>query len=123
MRSILIVDDNHMFRRTMKRILNNHVPGCRIREAADGEEALRQVDEQEPDLILMDIHLPDENGLKVTEKIKADNPGSRILFITGYDQQEYRDAASRIGADGFLSKNRASPEEMVTAIESILKNM
>ena len=121
MNSLLIVDDNRIFRRTLKRIIESNLSQCLIREAADGPEALRQIHEQEPDLILMDIRLQGENGLIVTERIKAERPETRIIFITGHDSQEYRQAASRIGADGFLSKRRTSHQEIIATVRSVLE--
>lgn len=68
----------------------------------------------------MDIRLLGANGLKITERIKTERPERRVIFVTGHDSQDYRDEASRIGADGFPSKNRASPEEIVSTIKSAL---
>ncbi len=121
MRRILIVDDNKMFRRTMKQIFCNYFSDFFIAEAADGAEAVKQIKLQAPELVLMDIHLPGESGLKVTEKIKAIWPETRVVFITAYDSDEYRDVAFQLGAEGFLSKNRSSTENIISKIKSVLR--
>ncbi|MFZ7111027.1 MAG: response regulator [Desulfatiglandales bacterium] len=121
MHNLLIVDDNKIFRQTLKRIIEGNLSLSRVREAASGFEALQMIREEEPDAILMDIRLQGESGLRVTERIKAERPGIRIIFITGHDSQEYREAATRIGAERFLSKEQASYEEIISTIRSVLE--
>jgi len=77
-----------------------------IIEAADGVEAFQKIDSHPPNLILMDVTLPGEDGLELTRKIKADYPGVTIIILTSHDSPEYREAAIRSKANYFLSKAR-----------------
>jgi DNA-binding NarL/FixJ family response regulator len=115
---ILIVDDNSMLRETTRSILNSNLPAVRIFEAVDGKEALAQIIDHQPDLVLMDIRLPGENGLTLTRKIKAVHPKIIIIVFTNHDLPEYHAAAFEHGADFFISKS--SPKMVLSRlVESI----
>jgi DNA-binding NarL/FixJ family response regulator len=91
-----------------------------IIEAEDGEEAMQKINAQRPDLIFMDIKLPGENGLELTEKIKMKYPDMIVIILTSYDTLEYREAADRAKANYFLSKGTSSKETILSLVESIL---
>jgi DNA-binding NarL/FixJ family response regulator len=91
-----------------------------IIEAENGEETMKQVGANPPDLIFMDIKLPGENGLELTGKIKAKYPDVTVIVLTSYDSPEYREAAARVKADHFLSKGSSSKEAILALAESIL---
>ena len=113
---ILIVDDEDSFRQILKMILEASFPTIAIDESEGGGEVLQKVDTFRPDLIFMDIQLSGENGLELTKKIKATYPNISILILTGYDAPEYREAASRYGANHFFVKsslNRMGLEELM----------
>ncbi len=105
MQKILIVDDNILFRKLLRESLQSQSPSLIISEARDGEEALRMVLTDHPDLIFMDIRLPNGNGLELTRLIKDLNIGIKVVILTSYDQPEYRDAAFRNRADHYASKD------------------
>ncbi len=119
MPKMLIVDDNALFRESLRDILHVGFPSLKINEANDGEEALAKVEACRPDLIFMDVSLPGENGLEVTKKVKARYPHIVIVVVTNYDLPEYRDAALRNGANHFLSKDSPS-KELLTLVNTIL---
>ena len=96
-------------------------PAAVINAVADGGEALREVDPFLPDLIFMDIKLSGENGLELTKKIKAAHPNIIIFIITSYDLFEYRDAASRCGANRFLAKASFNWRELEELVKSYQK--
>ena len=102
---LLIVEDNHLFRQTVRESLQVSFPEIVIDEAANGVEALKKVDAFAPDLILMDMRLPGESGLGLTKKIKATYPDIIIFILTNYDTRECREAASRYGADRYIAKD------------------
>ncbi len=102
---LLIVEDNNLFRKTLRESLKASYPEIAIDEAADGVEAMKRVNGFAPDLILMDMRLPGESGLGLTRKIKAAYPDIIIFILTNYDSQECREAASRYGADRYIPKN------------------
>ena len=112
----LIVEDNRVFRQTLRESLETSFPAIAIDEAVNGTEALQRVNAFLPDLILMDIRLPGESGLGLTKKIKAIYPDITIFILTNYDTPECREAASRYGADRFIAKdslNRMRLEELI----------
>lgn len=116
----LIVEDNSTFRRIVKGILLSRFPFIEVEEAGDGEEALQKVSDSFPNLILMDIKLPGENGLQLTKKIKKSHPYIPIVIFTSYNFPEYREVAEEYGADGFFVKGSVSSEEIASLVESFL---
>ena len=91
---ILIVEDNGLFRQTLRESLQKSFPEIAVDEAAEGGESLQKVDAFLPDLVFVDIRLPGENGLELIKKIKATHPDITIFILTDYDTPEYRKAAS-----------------------------
>jgi DNA-binding NarL/FixJ family response regulator len=84
---ILIVEDNVAFRRFLREILQTNFPSMKVTEVGDGQEALRQADACTPDLIFIDVRLPGENGLRVTQKVKAAHPESVVRWWTRYSRR------------------------------------
>jgi DNA-binding NarL/FixJ family response regulator len=117
----LIVEDNASFRNTLLDILSAQFPSIAIEEAGDGKEALEKVDSFQPHLIFMDIKLPGESGLHVTQKIKTKHPEIVIIILTSYDLPEYREAAYRYGANYFIVKGSSTNREILSLVESISK--
>ena len=114
---VLIVEDSRLFRYVFKEALRTRFPSFDIFEAANGEEALRIIKNTPPDLIFMDIRLPEGNGLDLIRKIKVRHPQIVSVVLTGYDT-EYREVALKC-ADHFLSK-RSTSEDVFALIENIL---
>jgi len=114
---VLIVEDSRLFRRVFRELLHARFPALEIHEATDGEEALRMIEEVLPDLLFMDIRLPDANGLDLTRSIKSRHPQIISIILTGYDS-EYREVARNV-ADYFLSK-RSTSQEVFSLIENVL---
>ncbi len=115
---VLLVEDSAVFRQLFKETLHRRFPSVEIYEAIDGEEALLQVETLRPNLVFMDIRLPGENGLELTQKIKTQYPNTIVIILTGYDLPEYREA-SRPYADYFFSKDSSTTENIFTLVESI----
>jgi DNA-binding NarL/FixJ family response regulator len=115
----LIVEDSAMFRQLFKETLCSEFPSMEVLEAASGEEAFQKIETFSPDLAFMDIELPGENGLKVTQKIKDLYPDITVVILTGYDWPEYREAACPY-AEHFLSKGSSTRKEILMLVESIL---
>ncbi len=114
---VLLVEDSRLFRQVFKQLLRARFPSLEIHEATNGEEALRITEKIGPDLIFMDIRLPDANGLDLTRKIKARYPRTVLTILTAYES-EYREAAST-DADHFLSKHSTS-SDVFSLIDNIL---
>ncbi len=115
---VLIVEDSTLFRQSFKESLHNRFPSVEIYEAVDGKEALEQVETLRPDLIFMDIRLPGENGLRLTQKVKARYPDIKVIILTSFDLPEYREAASRY-ADYFFTKDSSTAQNILMLVESI----
>lgn len=120
MSRFLIVEDNTLMRRMLVETLRARFTDATLFEAVNGREALSITEDARPDLILMDIELPDANGLDLTRRIKVRDPAMRVLVISLYDGPEYREAAAKNGADGFLSKRTFSPEEISRVVQSLI---
>jgi CheY-like chemotaxis protein len=118
---VLIVEDSTLFRQLFKETLHDRFPSIETYEAVDGEEALLLVETLRPNLIFMDIRLPGENGLELTQKLKAQYPNIIVIILTGYDLPEYREVSSRY-TDYFFSKDSATTENIFTLVESIFPN-
>jgi len=116
----LIVEDNNDFRLTLRGILAKRFPFMAFHEAMNGKEALQQIDSFEPDLIFLDINLPDSNGLEITKNLRKYNCEAKIIILTSYNLPEYRDAAIQNGADYFLSKGSSNAKDIAVLVDSII---
>jgi DNA-binding NarL/FixJ family response regulator len=117
---ILIVDDQELVRTGFRLFLETQ-PGLEVvGEAADGEEALERVRRLRPDVVLMDIRMPNMDGVEATARLTsgAGEPAPRVLVLTTFDLDEYVFGALRAGAAGFLLKD-ASRERLVEAIRVV----
>lgn len=112
--TILIVDDNQGVRNALMRILQKGREFRVVGEAEDGSEALELARALSPDLILMDLAMPRVNGLEATRKIKVERPGTKVIILTRYDEDAYRQAATQSGADAFLPKGTRLAELLAT---------
>ncbi|MFE0370087.1 response regulator [Streptomyces tendae] len=117
---VLIADDQAMVRGSF-RVLVDHTPGMTaVGEASNGTEAVELARRERPDVVLMDIRMPDLDGIEATRQICSDPALSavRVLILTTFDLDEYVYAALRGGAAGFLLKD-APPSEVLTAISVV----
>jgi DNA-binding NarL/FixJ family response regulator len=115
----VIVEGNPPFRQALKNIFLSRFPSVALGEAANGKEAIDLVETLPPDLILIDIKLPDDNALELTQKIKTRCQKVVVILLGSYDLPEYREMACLHGADYFIPKD--SPvEDYLALIESIL---
>ena len=119
----LIVEDNTTFRHLLSNILCDRFPSMIIEEAVNGREVQEKVEQFIPDLVFMDINLPDINGLKLTKQIKTNHPEIVVVIFTNYDIPEYRDAALRVGAKYFIAKSSWSSFQIIKLVEAILSDM
>lgn len=116
----LLVEDNQRFRRVLKIELNEWFPSMVVEEAKDGREAMEKVESLCPTLVLMDISLPDESGLDLTEKLKRKCPGTTIVMLSTYDLPECRQAAIQHGANHYFVKGAVNINDIMAWIESFL---
>ena len=113
----LIVEDNATFRKMIKELLHSRFPTMKLEEEPDGSELFSKIDAFHPDIVLMDIQLPGENGLELTKKIKSKYPDIIVVILTSYDLPEYRQAAAQSQADYFITKD-SQTQDFIELVES-----
>ena len=117
--SVLIADDQALVRAGFRAILELQSDLNVVGEAVDGRDAVELARRRRPDVVLMDIKMPDLDGLEATRRILADaQAATAVLILTTFDLDEYVYEALRAGASGFLLKD-APPEQLVTAIHTL----
>lgn len=114
---IIFVDDHAVIRSGLHMILDDEEDVEIIGEAETAEEAIRLTEELQPDVVLMDIHLPDMNGIEATRIIKENHPDVAVVALTINEDEEYFFKMLEAGASGYVPK-RAAPEELLTAIRA-----
>ena len=114
----LIVDDDASFRRYVKETLASEPDIEIVGEAADGQEAIRKARELKPDLVLMDVRMPGTNGIDATRQLRDEMPELKVIIVSIFDLQEYREAAMASGASGYVIK-KSLIEELVPAIRGV----
>jgi len=117
---ILICDDHKIVRDGLRQILQQLDDIAFIREAGDGIEALNQLKNETFDIVLLDISLPDRNGLEVLQSIKTKWPTTNVLMLSMHPQEQYAIRALSLGASGYLTKDTAS-DELHLAVNRVSK--
>jgi len=112
---ILIADDHAIVRSGLRALLGADPELEVVGEAADGVEALRLAEALRPDLVLLDITMPPENGIKTAQRLKEEHPELVVLFLTMHEDEDLLHAALRAGAAGYVIK-RAEESEILQAI-------
>ncbi|MEU2562634.1 response regulator transcription factor [Streptomyces longispororuber] len=118
MTTVLIVDDQPLQRFGFRMLLESQDDMTVVGEAGSGTEAVRLVDRLRPDVVLMDIRMPDMDGIEATRRVVVSGSPSRVLILTTFDLDEYAYAGLRAGASGFLIKD-ALPEELLSGIRAV----
>lgn len=118
MNTVAIVEDNAVMRNTFSQWIDA-APGFRcVFSCATAEEALAEIPRLNPDVVLMDVHLPGESGIACTAQLKEKLPGVQVIIVTVYRNHELIFQALQAGACGYLLK-RSSPEELLKAISEV----
>jgi DNA-binding NarL/FixJ family response regulator len=117
---VVIADDQALVRGGFRMILDARDDMEVVGEASDGREAIALVEELEPDVVLMDVRMPDVDGIEATQRIVASGSSARIVILTTYDADEYVFAALRAGASGFVLKD-VRPSELVEGIRIVAR--
>jgi two-component system, NarL family, invasion response regulator UvrY len=115
----LIADDHAVVRRGLTQILGEAFPGATFGEAKNAHDVLAGVEREQWNLVILDIRLPDRNGLEVLKLLKAARPGLSVLVLSMHAEEEYAMRAYRSGASAYLCKD-SIPEELVTAVKRVL---
>jgi two-component system, NarL family, invasion response regulator UvrY len=118
---ILITDDHPIFREGLKKIIEEAPDMEVVDEAADGEETLRKLQDEDFDVVIMDIYMPGKSGLDILKQIKEKKPYLPVLILSMHTEEKYAQRAFNNGASGYLTKLRAS-SELIAAIRRVLLN-
>jgi two-component system, NarL family, response regulator NreC len=114
---LLLVDDHAVVRTGLRMLLDNEEDIEILGEAGTGHEALQLVERLQPDMVVMDIGLPDMTGIEVTRQIKQQWPQVAVVALTIHEDEEYFFQMLQAGANGYVPK-RAAPEELLTALRT-----
>jgi CheY-like chemotaxis protein len=115
---VLVVDNNPTLLKIAARLLTS-IPGIElVGEATSGRSALEAVDRLRPDLVLMDLAMPEMNGLEATRRLVARPDAPAVIIMTAYDLPQYRDAALAVGARHFIAKSDLG-EQLLPAVLSL----
>ncbi|MBK7319577.1 MAG: response regulator transcription factor [Anaerolineales bacterium] len=117
MTRLLLVDDHAVVRSGLKMLLSGHEEMEIVGEAGSAAEAMLEAERTNPDVILMDIGLPDKTGIEATRDIKKKFPDVKIVALTIHEDEEYFFQMLDAGASGYVPK-RAAPDELITAIRA-----
>jgi len=115
---VLIVDDDDLMRAGLRGVLSSDEGIDVVGEAADGRDALYRARLLEPEVVLMDVRMPDVDGITATRELLAVSPEVRVVVLTTFEQDDYIFGALSAGASGFLLK-RSKPEDLITAIHTV----
>ena len=117
---ILVADDHTVIRRGIVGLLNAQPDMEVIDEAGTGREAVAKAQAVLPDVVLLDVAMPELNGLGATRMIKAQSPGVQVLILTMHDREDYLFQALRAGASGYVLKG-ADTEDLLAAVRSVAR--
>ena len=117
--TVAIVDDHALFRKGLKAIVRNIVEVGNVYEANNGVELLELVKDKQPDIVLMDLKMPEMDGFEATDLLREKFPDVKVLIVTMYDDESFVVKLMKCGAKGYLLKN-AEPDEVRRAILSVI---
>jgi DNA-binding NarL/FixJ family response regulator len=118
---ILLIEDHLIVRYGIARILTNMIPNVTIDESADFYDALKRIEKEWYDLVILDINIPNGNNLQMIRLLRLKQDAIKILIFSGFDERMYALHYLREGADGYLMKNSAN-HEIVDAVRCVLNN-
>jgi len=118
---VILVDDHTIVRFGLMTLINDQTDMEVVGEAGTALDALRQVDELHPDVVLMDIRMPGEGAIEAIERISQDHPDTRVAILTSYANDNLLIKAIRAGAAGYILK-QVRNEELLQAIRAIVRN-
>ena len=117
---IIVIDDHQLFREGVKRILEFEESFEVIAEGDDGKEAFKLIKDHRPDAVLMDINMPNMNGIEATKNLISHYPETKVIILSIHDDQAFVTQALKTGATGYLLKEMDS-DELIEAIRVVIK--
>ena len=119
--SVFLVDDHAMFRKGLLLLIAEEPDMSVVGEAGDGRAAIKKVRELSPDVVVMDITMPNLNGIDATRQILSDSPHSKVVALSIHAGKRYVQDMLKAGASGYILKDSA-PEEMINGIRKVAQN-
>lgn len=117
---VLIADDQELIRQSLSFVLDAQADIAMVGTASNGREAIELVRKEKPDVVLMDIRMPEVDGVECTRLIKTAYPQIKVIILTTFDDDEYVFGALRYGASGYLLKG-VSVEELANAVREVVR--
>jgi DNA-binding NarL/FixJ family response regulator len=115
---VMVVDDDELIRKGLHAVLSSDERIEIVEEAEDGRRAIQRARHARPDVVLMDVRMPELDGIAATAELIAERPETKVVILTTFETDDYILGALRAGASGFLLK-RSSPEELVSAVLTV----
>lgn len=115
---IILVDDHKLFAKSLEISLKDRVEQFQV--LTSPEELSKLLEQKRPDVLILDIHMGDHNGLEVAQEVLRKYPDLKIVFLSGYDLLEYHNRAIEIGAKGFINKN-ISIHDLIDQVERVVR--
>jgi DNA-binding NarL/FixJ family response regulator len=115
---VLLVDDDELMRAGLKAVLSSDERVKVVGEAGDGRTAVETARKLRPDIVLMDVRMPDLDGISATREVLATSPEMKVVILTTFEQDDYIFGALNAGASGFLLK-RTRPEQLLAALHTV----
>lgn len=116
---VLLADDHQIVREGLKLLVDSQPDMRVVAEAGNGVEVLRQVKTSKPDVIIMDLTMPELNGLQATERLRQDFPEIKVIALTVHEDENYLRKLCQAGASGYVLK-RSAGDELVNAIHKVM---
>jgi DNA-binding NarL/FixJ family response regulator len=117
-KKILLIDDHPLFRAGIRSLLDPTLSFEVVGEAGSGREGLRLTEELQPDVVVLDISLPDQNGVELARELRTRSPGLRILMVSMHDKIDYITESFRAGATGYVIKESAA-DRLIQGLEAV----
>ena len=117
---VLIVEDNPAFGSALQAALKARFPFLDLTTATGAQQAMEDIDALHPELIFMDVVLPDGNGLEITKRLRASGNNAKVIVMSSHDIPEYGDEAIRCGANHFIGKSSLDLGELFALVDAML---
>ena len=118
--SVVLVDDHQMFRKGLRLLIESKPDISVVGEAGDGKEAIEEVRRLSPDVVVMDISMPNINGIEATQQILSNSPNTKVVALSIHAGKRFVKDMLRAGAVGYILKDSA-PEDLVNGIRTVIQ--
>jgi DNA-binding NarL/FixJ family response regulator len=117
---VLLADDHEIVRDGLRLLIESQQNMCVVGEAANGRQALSRAQELKPDVVVMDLSMPEMNGLQATMRLKARFPELKVIALTAHEDESYLSQLCKAGASGYVLK-RSAGDELIRAIAAVAR--